>query len=213
MPPSRLGVAPIVPVHELAIQPYRFKDLGPRLVLQEATVEMPILGHTFKTPSLAALRYLRSASLSESLAKQAVPHHLGDRLETARYGFTAAAPLADLTRRSGCTNLCVAALDETSPTRVRSFFGARDGCHSGGEKAADGIGALVELALRSDSTMMLAPSAIASIYLAGRPCRWRLRVPAHLRSQEQAVDSKAAEAGRLPVLVDVEQLGQVRRCR
>ena len=57
--------------------------------------------------------------------------------------------------------------------------------------------------------MMLAPSAIAS-----DTCRQTLSMAASrpgppFGHREQAVDGEAAEAGRLAVLVDVEQLGEV----
>src|ERR1019366_10493163 len=69
---------PEVPVHELAIQPYRFKDLGPGVGGDRRDAH---LGHHFQDALARGLEVLAERFPLRSLAKQAVPQRLGDRLE------------------------------------------------------------------------------------------------------------------------------------
>ena len=71
------------------------------------------------------------------------------------------------------------------------------------------MGALVALALRSESTMMLAPSAIASDTWPQTFSSAASRPGPAPGDGEQAVDGEALEARRLAVLVDIDELGEV----
>ena len=83
--------------------------------------------------------------------------------------------------------------------------------------AATGSGAQSAVALRSDSTMTLAPSAMASetrrrtSSMARRSASPRSvgAPPGRLAHVEEPVDGEGLEARRLAVLVDVHELGQL----
>ena len=96
----------------------------------------------------------------------------------------------------------------TSPTRVRSFSRTRWLC-TAAVRSRDGIGALCGLgvAVRKHDDVRAERDGLGN--LLADLVEGGLESRAAFVDREQAVDGESAEAGRLAVLVDIEQLGQV----
>ena len=96
----------------------------------------------------------------------------------------------------------------TRPTWVRVFSRMRWWC-TAAVSSSDGMGASSSDELRSESTMILAPSAMASVTLARTSSSARRRPSPPSATAVQPVDGEGLEAGHVAVVVDVEELGQL----
>ena len=96
----------------------------------------------------------------------------------------------------------------TSPTRVRDFSRTRCSC-TAAVSSSDGMGAMRALELRSERMMTFEPRAMAMLTRRRTSSMASREGLAAAGGVEQPVDGEGLVAGRLPVLVDVGQLGQV----
>ena len=134
----------------------------------------------------------------------------------ARYGLTAAAPKPMSSAMWWTSRASPVSI--TRPTLVRVFSRTRWWC-TAAVSSSEGMGAHSAVALRSDRTIRLAPSAMASETRrrTSSMARRSASPPASVGSPaapasahlEEPVDGEGLEARRLAVLVDVHQLGQV----
>ncbi len=124
----------------------------------EATVEMPILLITLRTPLPSAFTRLRTA-FSGAMSVMMPRRTRSSTDSIARYGLTAAAPYP-MSRATWWTSRTSPA-STMSPAMVRSFWRTRWWC-TAEVSSSDGIGALSASESRSDSTMKRLPSAMCA---------------------------------------------------